>query len=672
MTNRDISTSVVIIGAGPAGVGTSMFLSIAGIPHVILEKETFPRDKVCGDGISGKSAHVIRSANPEWLQEIFRQPETHTPSNGIIFAAPNGKQLTIPYGEQLKPGELAAGFTSPRLAFDNFRLYSVKNDVQLLSVVSPIKMDCGLTDSVSLSVLVYNSDNLLQDTIVMNYRINNGPVAKDTLFSIGAKDTILYTFNTALSNLSVGYHTLDIWLINPGDTYLPNDSIMNYRFRNQPLITSFPYLETFEGGEGHWFTEGVNSSWEHGTPASVKMTKAASGTRAWATSLSNNHNNSEESYLYSPCFDISALEDPMLSFSLSTDIENCGTDLCDAAYLEYSLDGGAWTRFEAGNGINWYGDLGVWNESDNTRWRVASAALPDSGSAIKLRFVFSSDPGTARDGIAIDDMHIFDLQYPVYDGQSTLFTATGSGTGNNWIDFTSSNKLLAQVNTANQNIGTIDLALYNHSFVLNPITRDYHLGTSFALHAADDPADSVQIRLYVTEADVLEMLQAEGCTTCTKAEDAYRLGITKYDDADKSKENGSLSDNNGGTYSFIPHERILWVPYHLGYYAQTTLPSFSELWFNTGIPSRTSPGAAIYPNPVTDGKINLVWSTTPGSELQLMVTDALGRVVYSTSVTAADYDNRTTFRLPDLSSGVYVVKYITEGTTGEAKIMVLK
>src|SRR5690606_29735462 len=115
-----------------------------------------------------------------------------------------------------------------------------------------------------------------------------------------------------------------------------------------------------------------------------------------------------------------------------------------------------------------------------------------------------------------------------------------------------------------------------------------------------------------------------------------------------------------------------WVPYHLGYYAQTTLPSFSELWFNTGIPSRTSPGAAIYPNPVTDGKINLVWSTTPGSELQLMVTDALGRVVYGTSVTAADYDNRTTFHLPDLSSGVYVVKYITEGTTGEAKIMVLK
>ena len=639
--------------------------------------------------IHGQPKH--EDSNKVWVRGNDSQPwlllynidTSATPGQKVNTGSLSATNLLRANGQQFSPSfqvrigqhdtsVIAMNEYGNGLTIDNFRLYSVKNDVQLLSVVSPVKMGCGLTDSVSLGVLVYNSDNLLQDTIIMNYRINNGPVVKDTLFSIGAKDTVLYTFTAALLNLGVGYHTLDIWLINSGDTYLPNDSIMNYRFRNQPLITSFPYLETFEGGDGHWFTEGVNSSWEHGAPASVKMTQAASGTQAWATSLSGNHNNSEESYLYSPCFDISALESPMLSFSLSTDIENCGTDLCDAAYIEYSLDESAWTRLEAGSGINWYGDLGVWNESDNTRWRVASASLPDSGGTIKLRFVFSSDPGTARDGIAIDDMHIFDLQYPVYDGQSTVFTTTGSGTGSNWIDFTNSNKLLAQVNTANQNIGTIDLALYNHSFVLNPITRDYHLGTSFAVHAADDPADSVQIRLYITEADVLELLQAEGCTTCTKAEDAYRLGITKYDDADKSKENGSLSDNNGGTYSFIPHERILWVPYHLGYYAQTTLRSFSELWFNTGIPSRTNPGAAIYPNPVTNGKINLVWSTTPGSELQLMVTDALGRVVYNTSVTAVDYDNHTTFELPDLSSGVYVVKYITEGATGETKIMVLK
>ncbi|HTN47462.1 MAG TPA: geranylgeranyl reductase family protein [Flavipsychrobacter sp.] len=120
MSNNIIETPVVIIGAGPAGVGTSIYLTLAGIKHVIIEKETFPRDKVCGDAISGKSAHVLRKANPAWLHEVYQQPEGFTPSRGIIFVAPNGKPLYIPYGDHLKPGELAPGFTSPRMIFDNF------------------------------------------------------------------------------------------------------------------------------------------------------------------------------------------------------------------------------------------------------------------------------------------------------------------------------------------------------------------------------------------------------------------------------------------------------------------------------------------------------------------------------------------------------------------------
>jgi menaquinone-9 beta-reductase len=115
-----LETSVIIIGAGPAGAGTSIYLSQAGTPHVIIEKETFPRDKVCGDACSGKTAFVLRKANPAWLQEIFQDERSFTPSHGIVFVAPNGKALNIPYNPNRTPGEQAPGFTTPRLVFDNF------------------------------------------------------------------------------------------------------------------------------------------------------------------------------------------------------------------------------------------------------------------------------------------------------------------------------------------------------------------------------------------------------------------------------------------------------------------------------------------------------------------------------------------------------------------------
>lgn len=120
MVSKHIDTQVIIIGAGPAGAGTSLYLTEAGIDHVILEKEQFPRDKVCGDACSGKTAHVLRKLNPEWLQDIFKNGDNYTPNHGITFVAPNGKALDIPYKPTDKPGEAAPGFTATRLVFDNF------------------------------------------------------------------------------------------------------------------------------------------------------------------------------------------------------------------------------------------------------------------------------------------------------------------------------------------------------------------------------------------------------------------------------------------------------------------------------------------------------------------------------------------------------------------------
>jgi len=111
---------VAIIGCGPAGAAASMFLSKAGIRHIILEKDVYPRDKVCGDGCSGKTAFVLRKANPEFLEEIFSSADKFLPSYGVKFVAPNGKGIDIPFGGGRTALERPPGFTAKRMVLDHF------------------------------------------------------------------------------------------------------------------------------------------------------------------------------------------------------------------------------------------------------------------------------------------------------------------------------------------------------------------------------------------------------------------------------------------------------------------------------------------------------------------------------------------------------------------------
>ncbi|MBZ0098181.1 MAG: S8 family peptidase, partial [Taibaiella sp.] len=299
---------------------------------------------------------------------------------------------------------------------DNIRLYTVQNDVQLISVLSPESFACGRTEPVSLTVKVRNGVNQVQNNVQVNYRLDNGAVVTETIASIAGKETIDFTFGQQLDITASGNHAVDIWITANGDSYQKNDSILGYPLRNQPLIGSYPYFEDFEANDGYWYTDGIKSSWAYGTPAAPKINAAASGQKAWVTNLAGNYNDDESSYLYSPCFDISGLFNPTLSFQLALDIENCGEILCDAGFVDYTTDGENWERLgDYGEGINWYNDSNyrIWTEEDKTAWRPAQIALTGMGGSVQLRFGLLSDPGSNKEGIGVDDVRIFDdIRYP--------------------------------------------------------------------------------------------------------------------------------------------------------------------------------------------------------------------------------------------------------------------
>ncbi|RZK30702.1 MAG: FAD-dependent oxidoreductase, partial [Hymenobacter sp.] len=51
---------ICILGAGPGGATAALHLARAGHPCVLLDKATFPRDKICGDALSGKVLAELR------------------------------------------------------------------------------------------------------------------------------------------------------------------------------------------------------------------------------------------------------------------------------------------------------------------------------------------------------------------------------------------------------------------------------------------------------------------------------------------------------------------------------------------------------------------------------------------------------------------------------------
>ena len=56
---RDDDADVIVVGAGPSGATTAYYLAQAGLDVLLLEKARFPREKVCGDGLTPRAVKAL-------------------------------------------------------------------------------------------------------------------------------------------------------------------------------------------------------------------------------------------------------------------------------------------------------------------------------------------------------------------------------------------------------------------------------------------------------------------------------------------------------------------------------------------------------------------------------------------------------------------------------------
>ena len=113
-------SDILIVGAGPAGVAAAWRLANAGRACTIVDRATFPRDKVCGDALSGKTTTLLRRLDPSALHRLVDTGQAHA-VNGIRFGAPNGKIVEIPFTVlQDRDPTTTPGYVARRFDFDSF------------------------------------------------------------------------------------------------------------------------------------------------------------------------------------------------------------------------------------------------------------------------------------------------------------------------------------------------------------------------------------------------------------------------------------------------------------------------------------------------------------------------------------------------------------------------
>jgi geranylgeranyl reductase family protein len=101
-------TDVLVVGAGPAGSSTAAWAARKGLDVTLVDAETFPRDKPCGDGLTPRAiAELDELGLSPWLSGRAR--------NWGLRAAGFGQELYLPWPGGSLP---RYGGAAPRLELD--------------------------------------------------------------------------------------------------------------------------------------------------------------------------------------------------------------------------------------------------------------------------------------------------------------------------------------------------------------------------------------------------------------------------------------------------------------------------------------------------------------------------------------------------------------------------
>jgi geranylgeranyl reductase family protein len=109
---------VIIAGAGPAGCAAALALKDAGLKTALIDKASFPRDKICGDAIPGRAIKTLHAIDPAYEQAFSKHAFKYATKSTTLFF--KSRKVTFNWVRE--------AYTCTRMEFDNFLFSLVKNN----------------------------------------------------------------------------------------------------------------------------------------------------------------------------------------------------------------------------------------------------------------------------------------------------------------------------------------------------------------------------------------------------------------------------------------------------------------------------------------------------------------------------------------------------------------
>ncbi len=138
LTRAKSEYDVIVSGAGPAGSTCALFLARAGRRVLVLEKASFPRDKICADNKTWKCLDIVKELG---LWKAFEKlPKKKI--LGVRVASPSGNEMLTPlHPHDVK--EKGPWYNVKRILFDNLLASACKKEKTIhfrekCEVVSPL------------------------------------------------------------------------------------------------------------------------------------------------------------------------------------------------------------------------------------------------------------------------------------------------------------------------------------------------------------------------------------------------------------------------------------------------------------------------------------------------------------------------------------------------------